>query len=358
MRTILAALVIFVTMPAYSLTINLTNLGGVGPGTDALAGFNAAKAIWESSFSDNITINLNVKYGTTTISGSPYGGSTLGSASSNKIVTTYSSFTGALTGDITTTDDITATNSLQSGSSFDMLLNRTRNNPNGVGSATPFIDDDGNANNTSVRVNRANMKAIGLLDANNTGTDASIGFNSNFSFDFDHSDGIGVSQFDFIGVAIHEIGHALGFVSGVDILDINSSSPYFFDYQFNDVSPLDMFRYSADSFADGIIDWTADTREKYFSIDGGMTNLAGFSTGSTWGADGHQASHWRDNLVLGIMDPTFAYGELGALKALDLQALDVIGYDLVTVPLPGAVWLFGGALLALVGRRRRRSALH
>ena len=61
-----------------------------------------------------------------------------------------------------------------------------------------------------------------------------------------------------------------------------------------------MFRYSAASFALGAIDWTADTRNKYFSLDGGVTAGPLFSTGRNFG-DGQQASHWKDSLGIGIM---------------------------------------------------------
>ena len=44
-------------------------------------------------------------------------------------------------------------------------------------------------------------------------------FSSAFSFDFNPDDGVTAGQMDFIGVAIHEIGHALGFISGVDTYD-------------------------------------------------------------------------------------------------------------------------------------------
>lgn len=341
--------------PVYGLTINFTNLGGVGAGTNALAGFTAAANVWESHLADDITVNISVKYGTTDINNNTYGGSTLGSASSLQQTNSYTSFRNAVTLDATTANDGTATSSLQGGASFGLLINRTANSPGGAGSATPYLDNDGDANNGTMWINRANAKAIGLLGAHEGANDASIGFNSNFAFDFDQSDGITGGQYDFTAVALHEIGHALGFVSGVDVLDYNSSGPYYNDNLFTFVSPLDLFRFSVDSVALMTLDWTADSRTKYFSIDGGATSLGGFSTGVTWG-DGRQASHWKDNQGLGLMDPTLASGQLGMLSSLDLLAMDVIGYDPVgsaVVPVPAGVWLFssGLALLSLVRRR-------
>ncbi|MBK7059844.1 MAG: hypothetical protein IPH51_04770 [Rubrivivax sp.] len=42
--------------------------------------------------------------------------------------------------------------------------------------------------------------------------DAFVQFNSNYAFDHDRSNGIGSGQFDFVGIAAHEIGHALGLI--------------------------------------------------------------------------------------------------------------------------------------------------
>ena len=68
-----------------------------------------------------------------------------------------------------------------------------------------------------------------------------------------------------------------------------------------------------------------------FSIDGLETVLAEFSTGNDEesGGDGYQASHWERRYdPLGIMDPTLWYQERAEISALDLQSLDVIGWDL------------------------------
>ena len=76
-----------------------------------------------------------------------------------------------------------------------------------------------------------------------------------------------------------------------------------------------------------------------------------FSTGRLNG-DGRQASHWKDNLGLGILDPTFAPGELGMVTPLDVRAFDVIGYDLVVVPEPAAAAFILPAFMAiLIGAR-------
>ena len=268
-----------------------------------------------------------------------------------------------MSNDASSANDTTMVNNLPSGTSFSTYLNRTNNNPNGAGSATAYLDNDGDANNTTLRLNNANAKAVGLLTADLAAEDANITFNSDFSWDFDQSDGIGAGLIDFVGVAIHEIGHAMGFTSGVDILDIFSppamGGPYN-DDQFTFVTALDFTRFSADSESAGAdIDWTADTRAKYFSIDGGATAATAgtdhWSTGLNFG-DGRQASHWKDNLALGIMDPTaVAAGSVNVVTALDLLALDVVGWNNVTaVPEPSSLTLLTVIAVIGLGNIRRR----
>jgi hypothetical protein len=90
--------------------------------------------------------------------------------------------------------------------------------------------------------------------------------------------------------------------------------------------------------------------------DGGVINTYGatFSTGRNFG-DGRQASHWKDSLGLGILDPTAAPGEPLSIDANDKLAFDVIGWNAVTaVPEPSTYALFGVGLLAITLRRRAR----
>jgi hypothetical protein len=333
--------------PAFNLTYV--------PGTSLQAqqGFQAAAARWANTFTDNVTVNLTVGF-------NPLGSSIIGQAASAEDFYDYGVVRSHLSSDRTSAADITAVNHLN-GIAIPMLINRTANSPFGPGSATPYFDNDGDANNRTLFLTSANAKALNLgVTPQSVGgcfgnCDGFIQFNSNFGFDFDASNGIDPDKFDFVGVAAHEIGHTLGFISGVDILDFNSPPVRgpFNDDEFTFVSSLDLFRYSADSALLNAIDWTADTRTKNFSIDGGLTLGPQFSTGVIFG-DGRQASHWKDNLMIGLMDPTAGLGETLSISGNDRLALDVVGWDLAAVtgvPEPSSAPLVALGLFMLIRRR-------
>src|SRR5262249_15504472 len=75
----------------------------------------------------------------------------------------------------------------------------------------------------------AQFRAIGFIDAvanpdqepQSWGPPPSIGLNSNVDYDFDSSDGIDPGKTDFESVAVHELGHVLGFESAVGQLEVN-----------------------------------------------------------------------------------------------------------------------------------------
>ncbi|MCB1948095.1 NF038122 family metalloprotease [Nitrosomonas sp.] len=333
--------------PVYALTINLNDIGGVA-NSPADAGFQKAVTFWESVLTDNVTVNLDVGF-------NPLASNILGQTSTALLRTSYTVVRNAMTLDMTSSFDLTAVSNLPAGPAFDTFINQTSDNPNGAFSTTPYLDNDNGVNNTNTFMTLANARALGVFFAENANIDGLINFNSNQAWDFDDGDGVSSSAFDFIGVAIHEIGHALGFVSGVEQLDAGAS--IFFgdgdtdnDYLF---STLDLFRYSDLSAASGVTDMSADNRDKYFSIDNGSTNLAFFTTGVNSG-DGYQASHWRDNLGLGIMDPTLATGEFGLVTLEDVIAFDVIGWDVIpAVPEPAPFALLVMGLAVIVHRQRR-----
>ena len=253
-------------------------------------------------------------------------------ANSTDALCQYSDFKAALVADALSADDVTYSSSLPAGVDFSVYINRTSE------SLAAFVDNDGGANNTQVLLNNENAKALGLLPSTQAGEDVEISFTSTLIYDFDASDGVSPGRQNFVGITIHEIGHAMGFTSGVATLDASGTN--FNDDFFTEVSALDFARHSPLSIAAGAdLDFTADTRPKFYSIDGGVTAGGGlvggldhFSLGLVNG-DGRSASHWRDGdlgdgVQLGILDPTInGAGNLDFVTALDLQALDIIGFD-------------------------------
>ena len=336
------------TLAQAGMVFNITNQGGAT--AQMMTGFNEAAALWSAGFDDPITINIR-------INASPQPAGVIAHADTFYDPYSYTSVREALVNDRTSPDDFSAASNLQLGPAFSMLINRTANNPAGVVSATPYFDTGlgepgqaGAENNSTVRIPSANAKALGLYPASSAGLDGIITFSNAVSFDFARGNGINASQIDFVGVAAHEIGHMLGFVSGVDTLASNAGAPGLNDNQLKFVTPLDLFRFSSRSIGSGgglgVIDWADDDASKYFSINGGATPIAEFSTSATF-----EASHWRNDAGLGIMDPTAMYGELLAISDNDVRAFDAIGYNVTPTPEPSAGLLF--ALLASRALKRR-----
>lgn len=333
-RTLAFVLACGATASSFALNFNFTDTGN----SQANAAFAAAGARWSAIFNDNITINVHSGFAS-------LGSGILGSTGSNFTSKSYSSFRSALDADKTSADDNTAVSNLETGSSYSYYTNYTSNNPNGSGSFTAY-----QKTGTSVEMTTANAKALGLFTGQASDTDAGITFSSNFSWDFDPSDGITSGTYDFVGIAAHEIGHALGFISNVDDLDNTNGGSS--DGSFK-LEPLDMFRYSAVGNGNNR-SFMAGGIAAQFSIDNGATMGANFSTGVRHG-DGRQASHWKDNLGLGIMDPTAGSGELLSISQNDIRAFDSIGYNLASVPEPTSMVMLGLGLAGLAARKRRKS---
>jgi hypothetical protein len=342
---------------AFTPTGTLTSLQTSNPTlyANVTNGFAAAGNYWASQFRDDITINVNIDFPS-------LAAGILGEAGSESVGITYPGVRAALIADSTSGDDAVAAGSLPSAASLSFLTNNE-------GTGALEIDNNGSSNNSILDISRANAKALGFasgtaLQPNDALLDASISFSSNFSWDFDRSNGITPGTFDFVGVAIHEIGHAMGFTSGVDTVDFVSApngDPSFLGVELDPYrvfTALDLYRRGQRN--GGGLDFAyggSGTNTPYFSIDGGTTSLGTFSTG-VYNGDGRQASHWKDNLGLGILDPTLAPGELATVTSLDVLAIDVIGYDLVVVPEPATVVLLAAGIVVGLSSRaglRRRS---
>ena len=114
---------------------------------------------------------------------------------------------------------------------------------------------------------------------------------------------------DFVGVAEHELTHAMG-RSGWG--DGSTSGMY---------SLMDLFRFSSAGVLENSADSAAATSPPaYFSVDGGQTDLADFSTTSDY-------YDWATNVVADSFDAFSDVGVANTLSAVDQTLMAALGFD-------------------------------
>jgi len=259
--------------------------------------------VYSSLFSNDITVNLTVD--------AAAGTSTLGASSTSLAGTlSYQQVKGVLAADVTSSDDHTAVANL------------------------PAADPTGGA---AFWLATAQAKALGLLPANDAGNDGTVTFGAGWNYTFDPNHRAVPGDFDFIGVAEHEISEVMGRF-GLLGTPVNGNPGY---------AVLDLFGYTSS----GVLNLQQQVNGAYFSIDGGSTNLKSYNDAG----NGGDAKDWAS----GTNDSYNAFSSSGAqndVTAVDVREMDVIGYTLAT-PEPGSLipLLLIGAAFAVNRRRPRLS---
>lgn len=361
LRSLCAAVALAAVLPAGAANIILIdahNSFATAPhGAEALYAFRKAANYWNQTLSSDATVRIDIGF-------APQDPGVLGSTSVATHAVSVASVYQALASTGNSALDriaVTHLSPLDAGGNLSMRLNGYVDPAaqSGIDTAGPSrLGSGNNAINHYLDANTAVLKALKLSTGQNANAaDASIQFSSSFAFDYNPSNGITPGSYDFTAVAVHELGHALGFVSGTDVLDYYGTpngplaSAMLHDRIDNYAigSTLDLFRYGNGLNPDGSrqLQWAAD-RPAFFSVDSAhVFNLDNpgqqapfFSTGQ-FNGDGHQASHWLDNQAaslpngcqestrsVGIMDPTMAACELGDVSQNDLAAFDAMGWNL------------------------------
>jgi hypothetical protein len=181
-------------------------------------------------------------------------------------------------------------------------------------------------------MSNAEAKALGLRAANASGVDGWVGFSSTASYTFDPNNRAVTGEFDFIGVAEHEITEVMGRYG----MTQNGCGTTLCD------SPIDLFCYTGP----GDLDLNPENGS-YFSIDNGKTNINTFN-----GTGRGDLSDWL-GLTADAFNHSLSPGQEEPLTAGDLALMDVIGYDPAVVPEPSALALLCASLLGLGAVRWR-----
>jgi hypothetical protein len=265
----------------------------------ARAAWIAAANTFSANYNDPITVNITVD--------AVAGTSVFGQSGFGLISSDYNSLRNAVVSDAKTANDATA-----------------------IGSGGSMVGTDPITGTHTWWVSRAQAKALGLI-ASDGANDGMTRFGAGNPFTF--SGPIAAGTFDFKGVALHEISEVLGRngISGGTI----GSSP-------NSYSLLDNFSYKA-AGVKGVDNGAGNN----FSFDNGTTLLKLFNNAASNGLDSRDWAPGTND----AFNQFETSGTVNGLSDVDLQLMDVLGYDLVAVPEPSG--LLALAVVALGLRRFR-----
>ena len=255
----------------------------------AQTAFNSVVSTYESVYTSNITVNIDVLFGNTG----------LGESSTQQTGASYAAWRAA------------------------MVSNAAANPGNTYATAAaatlPGTDPIGNGN---LFVNTANARALGLTA--NVPVDSTLTFSNAIAFEYN---GVPTSgTVDFMDVAAHELDEGLGIGSALTGLADNAPNPS------GGYAPEDYFRYSGPGTR---LITTNPSAVVYFSYDGGKTLVAQFN--QNYSADGASDLD-RNDWIYGnfgcpaanphVQDAIACYGQAVAVgTAPETTVLTTLGYD-------------------------------
>ncbi|WP_298872733.1 NF038122 family metalloprotease [uncultured Bradyrhizobium sp.] len=244
-----------------------------------VSAMNYVVNLLESTFTDAVTINIDVGWGE--VGGQALGGALGASIRNAAPAYTYAQIRSALVADATSAADSTAVASL--------------------GSSDPT--SGGNFD-----IGTADAKALGLVAANGVGIDGWVGFtNVSGIFTFDPNNRAVAGEYDFIGVALHEITEVMGRVAW-----LGNTIDYPHAY-----SVMDLFRYASPG-----VRQLVGGQAAYFSVDGGHISLNSFNTNA-----GGDYGDWDSSAGSDSFLAFSASGVANLLTSSDIALMDAIGWN-------------------------------
>lgn len=271
-------------------TFDASIVGNAG-GADIMATINQAVNLYQGLFRDQFTASILFRYASTAPDGSALGGGTL--AQSNYVLYTgqpWNTVINALKADATSTNDSTANSSL------------------------PV-----SALSTNIGISSANGRAIGLSTAPTMASDGTVGSGSfdgivtlNAAQTFKFTRPVDANLYDALRSTEHEIDEVLGLGSFIS--------------KSTDLRPQDLFSWSSAGTRN-----LTSSGSRYFSINGGSTNIVGFNQNS----NGDFGDWLSDSCPQGnpyVQNAFSCPGQLSDVSASSPEGinLDVIGYDLTS----------------------------
>lgn len=276
-------------------TLNIVFSLGASVPSAAVPAFTIAEQYLESQFTDPITVTITVSYAALSTG-------VLGATTPVYTSTTYTAGRAGIAAGADASDTLQAL--LPTGSSIGVRY---------TGSSSTITAEN------KVYFTRANYKStIGTA----SGNDASMQFSTAVTWDYSPSDG--VTGYSFADVVVHEVSHAMGFISAIGRWSKESSS-------------LDLFRFQT---TDGTADYNPDTTAEFTARprlvssnspnDSHHIDMVTLETRLSDGSP-YQAAHLREESpTIGLMDPVMSTGVTrypDFYMSNDRNLLDLIGWD-------------------------------